>query len=183
MSAATSRPSARTSFSAAEAPPDPNRALGHRSCRARRRRRRLRRARRRPMRGPRDRRSVSSSSGLASASAKSTTVMLSSPPPRSRSRPERARPARGRERSLTVRVHGRLVDHGRETVRAEEEHVAGAGLDGEAVDDDGGIGAERPGDHGPLRMYLRLLRGQATGPNEVGDERMVLGQLLERCRL
>ena len=52
-------------------------------------------------------------------------------------------------------------------------------LDDEAVDGDRRVGAERTGDHGPLRVDLGFLRSEAPGPNEVGDERVVLRELLE----
>ena len=47
------------------------------------------------------------------------------------------------------------------------------------VDVDLGVGAERARDHRALRVGLRLLGRQAAGAHQVGDERVVLGQLLE----
>ena len=55
----------------------------------------------------------------------------------------------------------------------------GCGVDGERVDVDVGVGAERARDHRALRVHLRLLRRQLAAPHELGDERVVVGQLLE----
>ena len=71
------------------------------------------------------------------------------------------------------------VDHCREPVRAEQKDVAGRAVDGEDVHIDIGVGAERAGDHRALRMDLGLLRRQLAPPDELGDERVVVGQLLE----
>ena len=71
------------------------------------------------------------------------------------------------------------VDHRRQAVRAEQEDVAVAGLDGERVDVDVGLGPERARDHRALRVDRRLLGRELTAPHELGDERVVVGQLLE----
>ncbi len=71
------------------------------------------------------------------------------------------------------------VDHRGEAVGAEEEDVARPGLEGERVDVDARVGAERAGDHGPLGMHLGLLRRELAPAHELGDERVVVGQLLE----
>ena len=52
-------------------------------------------------------------------------------------------------------------------------------LDGERVDVDVGLGPERARDHRALRVDRRLLRGELAAPHELGDERVVVGQLLE----
>ena len=106
--------------------------------------------------------------------------MLSSPP-RSFAALIRARaPApRSSRCSRTSSAIGAGVDHRRQAVRAEQEDVPVLGLDGERVDVDVGVGAERAGDHRALRVDLRLLRRQLAAPHELGDERVVVGQLLE----
>ena len=58
-------------------------------------------------------------------------------------------------------------------------HVARRAVDRERVDVDVRIGAERARDHRPLWMHLRGLRRQLAAPDQLGDERMVVGQLLE----
>ena len=71
------------------------------------------------------------------------------------------------------------VDHRRQAVRAEQEDVSVAGLDGEHVDVDVGLGPERARDHRALRVDRRLLGGELTAPHQLGDERVVVGQLLQ----
>ena len=70
-------------------------------------------------------------------------------------------------------------DHVGEPVGAEQEDVAGLGLDGERVDVDVGLGADRARDHGALRVRLGLLRRELAAAHELADERVVLRQLLE----
>ena len=106
--------------------------------------------------------------------------MLSSPPPSFAACDERARGvvevvARlddGRGSSL-------VADHVGQPVGAEQEEVAGLGLDRERVDVDVGLGAERARDHRALRVRLRLLGRELAAAHELGDERVVVGQLLE----
>ena len=52
-------------------------------------------------------------------------------------------------------------------------------LDGERVDVDVGIGAERARDHRALRVVLGLLGGELAAAHELRDERVVVRQLLE----
>ena len=83
-----------------------------------------------------------------------------------------------RLRSTSARIVV-VVDHRREPVGAEHEEVARATLDLEGVDVDVGVGAERARDHRALRVRLGLLRRELAAADELGDERVVLGQLLE----
>ena len=53
------------------------------------------------------------------------------------------------------------------------------GLDGEDVDVDVGLGPERARDHRALRVDRRLLGRELAAAHELGDERVVVGQLLE----
>ena len=61
------------------------------------------------------------------------------------------------------------------------EDVPGARLDLEGVDVDLRVGAEHPCDHGALRVDIRFLRREPPAADELGDERVVVGQLLERA--
>jgi len=72
-----------------------------------------------------------------------------------------------------------VPDHGRQAVRAEEEEIAGLDRDREGVHVDLGIRAERACDYGALRVRVGLLGGEPAAPDEVGDEGVILGQLLE----
>ena len=63
-----------------------------------------------------------------------------------------------------------VVDHRGQAVGAEQEEVAGSRLDGERVDVDVRVGAERARDHRPLRVLLRFLRRQLAASHELGDE-------------
>ena len=72
-----------------------------------------------------------------------------------------------------------VVDHVAEPVGAKEEDVAFLGLDPEDVAVHVRVGSERPGDHGALRVRLGLLLGQLSGARQLGDERVVVGDLLE----
>ena len=121
-----------------------------------------------------------SSRAPSPAISKKTTVMLSSPPPLFAARTS-AFAAAGRSAAVALDLaQDRLVvDHRGEAVRAEQEEVAGLGLDRERVDVDVGVGAERARDHGPLRVPLRLLGRELAAADELGDQRVVLGQLLE----
>ena len=83
--------------------------------------------------------------------------------------------ARAREEVADLLV----VDHRRQPVGAEEEEVARLGLDRERVDVDLAVRAERARDHRALRVSVGLLGGEAPAPHEVGDERVVVGELLE----
>ena len=106
--------------------------------------------------------------------------MLSSPPPRFAAWIS----AFARFGQVAMVAHDDLldrvaVDERRETVAADQEDVARLRLDGECVDVDVGIGAERACDHRALRMQFRLRRRELAAADELGDERVVVGQLLE----
>ncbi len=93
------------------------------------------------------------------------------------------RSARGSSRFRSTMLEDRpVVDHRGEAVGAEHEDVAGAGLDRERVHVDLGVGAEHARDHRALGVDLGLLAREAAAADELGDERVVLGQLLERAR-
>ena len=77
---------------------------------------------------------------------------------------------------LRDRVAG---DHRREPVRAEQEDVAGLSRDREDVHVDVRVGAERARDHRALRVHLGLLRRELAAADELGHERVVVGELLE----
>ena len=105
--------------------------------------------------------SPSLASGGPSAISNATTVMLSWPPPRFA--PRRA-PARAVEVVAVPLDDGEdrvVVDHVGQAVGAEHEDVAGLGGDGERVDVDVRIGAERARDHRALRVVLGLLAARA----------------------
>jgi len=74
-----------------------------------------------------------------------------------------------------------VADHVAEAARAEEEDVPLLGIDLEDVAVDVRVGPQRARDHGALRMRLGLLLGQLSRARELGDERVVLGDLLERA--
>ncbi len=69
-----------------------------------------------------------------------------------------------------------VPDHRRQAVRADQEHVAGAGAEGERVDLDLGLGAQRPGDDRPLRMILGLLVGEPALAPQLLDQRVIGGE-------
>ena len=69
-----------------------------------------------------------------------------------------------------------VPDHRRQAVRADQEHVAGAGAEGERVDVDLGLGAQRPGDDRPLRMILGLLVGEPALAPQLLDQGVVGGE-------
>ena len=118
-----------------------------------------------------------------STSSNRTAVMLSSPPPRFAALDERLRRrvevAAVRRDELLDRL---AVDHVGEPVGAEQEDVAGLAPDRERVDVDVGVGAERARDHRALRVHLGLLRRELAAAHELGDERVVVGELLELRR-
>ncbi len=160
--------------------------LDRRRSRCRRRRRRSRRRPRGaacPRPPPRAAPRRSRRQPLASATSNSTAVMLSSPP-RSFAALISARVAARRSWRFCATMRGdRLgVDHRREPVGAEQEEVARSRLDREHVDVDVRVGAERTRDHGALRVHLGLFGRQLAAPHELGDERVVVGELLERIR-
>ena len=70
-------------------------------------------------------------------------------------------------------------DHVREPVGADQEEVAGLGLDRERVDLDGRLRPERARDRRALRVALGLLRRQHAALHELRDERVVGRELLE----
>ena len=96
-------------------------------------------------------------------SRRTTTVMLSSPPPRfARATSSRAALSRSRRCSSTTSRMASSADHVGQPVGAEQEHVAGPRLDRVRVDVDVGVGAERAGDHGALRVRTRPPRARAS---------------------
>ncbi len=72
-----------------------------------------------------------------------------------------------------------VVHHRGQPVGADEEDVAVARVDDERVDVDVGIGSDGAGDDGALRMRLRLLRRELAALQELVDERVVVGELLD----
>jgi hypothetical protein len=68
-------------------------------------------------------------------------------------------------------------DHPRETVRAEHVDIAGAGRMGVRVDVDVALRTERARDDRALRVVLGGLWRELARAFELGDERVVLGQL------
>ena len=87
---------------------------------------------------------------------------------------------RGRRGCSSTTLEDRVVvDHRRQAVRAEQEEVARLGRRRERVDVDVRVGAEGARDHGALRVRLGLLGREPAAADELGDERVVLGQLLE----
>ena len=72
-----------------------------------------------------------------------------------------------------------LADHRGETVGADHEEVAGARAELLDVHLHIRLGPERPRDDGALGMRFGLLLGELAEPDEVADERVVVGQPLE----
>ncbi len=66
-----------------------------------------------------------------------------------------------------------VLDHRREAIRAEQEHVAGPGAARERVDLDVGLRSERAGDDRALRMILGLLLGELALATQLLDQRMI----------
>ncbi len=122
---------------------------------------------------------VSSISLRPPARRNRTTVMLSSPPAWFAAFTSPL-PACSRSRA-SVRSFRIVVvrHHRRQPVRTEEEEIAVLDRDRERVDVHLGVGSERARDHGPLWMRVRLLRREPSAPDEIGDEGVILGQLLE----
>ena len=81
------------------------------------------------------------------------------------------------ERALDLLVG----DHRRQPVRAEQEHVAVAGVGRHVVDLDRRLGAQRAGDDRALRVLLGLFGGQLAAAHHLAHERVVVGELLELC--
>ena len=107
--------------------------------------------------------------------------MLSSPP-RSFAARISARLAASRSTRLALRGSRRSSPASTIVVSPSEQSrktSPSARLDGEGVDVDLGLGAERAGDHRALRVHLGLLGRELAAAHELGDERVVLGQLLE----
>ena len=112
----------------------------------------------------------------APSSRKATTVMLSRPPASFASATSRVT-ASSRSSVDGERPRDPVVlDHRRQPVGAEQEDVARAGAEGERVDLDLLLGAERPGDDRALRVVLGLLVGQPPLAAELLDQRVVRGQ-------
>ena len=109
--------------------------------------------------------------------------MLSSPPLRFAACDQRAAPPCARSARLLLDDLGIVVvvDHRREPVRAEQEDVAGLGPRPRTCRRRRRVGAERARDHGALRVQLGLLGRELAAADELGDERVVVGQLLERA--
>ena len=72
-----------------------------------------------------------------------------------------------------------VVDHRRQAVRAEHEHVTGLRGHRHHVDRHVWIRAERARDHGAMRVVARLVGRQAARADELGHQRVVLRHLLE----
>ena len=72
-----------------------------------------------------------------------------------------------------------LAHHRGQPVRADQEEIAGLGREVLDVDLHGRLGPERAGDDGALRVRLGLLLGQLAEPDQVADQRVVVGQALE----
>ena len=64
-------------------------------------------------------------------------------------------------------------------VGADQVQVAGLHGGRERVDLDRLLGAERAGDHRPVRVLVGLLLRQPARADELGDERVVVGELLQ----
>ena len=112
--------------------------------------------------------------------SKKTTVMLSSPAALVRGADERLRGAlQVAPVARDLRQDRLVVDHRGEPVGADEEEIARPGLDGKGVHVHVGVGAERACDHRALWVALGLLRRELAAADELCDERVVLGQLLE----
>ena len=69
-----------------------------------------------------------------------------------------------------------VLDHRREAVGAEQEHVVGTRAEAERVDVDRGLGPERPGDDRALRVVLGLLVGDPALAAQLLDQRVVGSQ-------
>ena len=72
-------------------------------------------------------------------------------------------------------------DHRGQPVAAQQQHVAGAHRVGPGVDLDLGLGPERAGDDRALGVLGGLLVGQLAAPDQLLDQRVVLGEALERA--
>ncbi len=74
-----------------------------------------------------------------------------------------------------------VPDQTGQTVGAEQQDVAVPYLHDAGVDIELGTGAERACDHRALRVHRRLLARQATGALELGDQRVVVRELLQHA--
>jgi len=72
-----------------------------------------------------------------------------------------------------------VADHLREAVRAEDVDVAVGGLVRSNVWLDLFARSERVRDERTLRMVLRLLRREGAQPEQLGHQRLVVGELIE----
>ena len=107
--------------------------------------------------------------------------MLSSPPPRFAACTSAFTAlSRSSRFACTSSRISLVLDHVGEAVGADEEDVAVLGLDRERVDVDVGIGADRPRDHAPLRVDLRLLLRELAGLQQLVHERVIVGELLHQ---
>ena len=106
--------------------------------------------------------------------------MLSSPPSRFAALTSARAAARGPSLLADVPRICSASDHRRQPVGAEQVDVAVLRREDERVHVDVEIGSERARDHRALWVAVRLLRCQAAAAHEVGHERVVVGELLER---
>ena len=72
-----------------------------------------------------------------------------------------------------------VVDHVVSPSEQSRKRSPGSRLDGERVDVDVGLGAERAGDHGALRVAPASSGESLPLRSELVDERVVVGELLE----
>ena len=108
--------------------------------------------------------------------------MLSSPPPLVRGVDERAGRRVEVARPLDERVRiAAVADHVVSPSEQSRKTSPGSRLDRERVDVDVGLGAERARDHRALRVGLGLLRRELAAAHQLGDERVVVGELLEHA--
>ncbi len=105
--------------------------------------------------------------------------MLSSPP-RLFAALMRAFAALSRPPASRSRFEDLVLGHHRgQPVGADQEEIALRRFDEDRVDVDVEIGAEGAGDHGALWMCLCLLGCEPSASDQVADERVILGELLE----
>ena len=75
-------------------------------------------------------------------------------------------------------AHGVVVDHRRQAVGAEDEHVTGLRGHGHRVDRHLGFRSQYAGDHRAMWVAPGLVRRQPAGADELRDERVVFRHLL-----
>ena len=74
-----------------------------------------------------------------------------------------------------------VADHRRQAVGAEHEHVSRLRRHGHHVHRHLGVRPQGARDDGPVRMAARLVGREPARADELGDERVVIGELLERA--